>query len=63
MRFTKKTVENYFTALKNFCPEIEGYSIIDSGVKNMLTITVEIIAKQEFQLKMRIIKSQIFFRV
>lgn len=38
MRFTKKTVENYFTALKNFCPEIEGYSIIDSGVKNMLTI-------------------------
>lgn len=38
MRFTKKTVENYFTALKNFCPEIESYSIIDSGVKNMLTI-------------------------
>ena len=38
MRFTKKTVENYFTALKNLYPEIEGYSIIDSGVKNMLTI-------------------------
>ena len=38
MRFTKKTVETYFTALKNFCPEIESYSIIDSGVKNMLTI-------------------------
>ena len=38
MRFTKKTVENYFTFLKTLCPEIEGYSIIDSGVKNMLTI-------------------------
>lgn len=42
MRFTKKTVENYFTALKNFCPEIESYSIIDCDgrIGNLITIGI-----------------------
>lgn len=40
MRFTRKYVETRFNNLKNFCPEIEEYSIIDGDVNNMVTIGI-----------------------
>jgi hypothetical protein len=40
MRYTKKFVETRFNNLKNFCPEIESYSFIDSGLNNTITIGI-----------------------
>ena len=41
MRTTRKDVVTRFVNMKNFCKELEKYSIIDSSVNNMVTIRNE----------------------
>jgi hypothetical protein len=40
MRTTRKDVVTRFENMKNFCKELEHYSIFDSGIKNMVTIGI-----------------------